>query len=369
MPAVHKPKVDYGPVQLRKHLGIAEWQFNALLRHGHLPPSTNGRWLAEVVDELQARLPEALAAIGTQPPLGASRCAQLAAEWLDLDVDGPDIEELAERGLLAPAADYLGKTIEYKGWPLFDVLQVREVVESERAVVEDLVAERTAWIASSRGWREVRDELGWSFEEMLRVMRERGIVPGRFKRIANADAQALLGDEDLDQSVRGARLVGGREAARLAELRPVDFRYCRAAGWIAPASSMEVKVSRGKWVDVPLFRVADVEALVVTLAEMPGVDLEALRGLGERVASPLRELVALPTSRGVFVRGFAADLGTRHGVEVEAVYSDRRDRWTLSWTPNADGEPTVEAVRKAIVDDADLRPYARQIDLNVVDEA
>ncbi|MFK0250172.1 hypothetical protein ACIQUM_36185 [Amycolatopsis azurea] len=368
MPANPKPRVDYGPLQMRKHLGISEWQFDALIRHGLLASSTNGRWLAEVVDELQARLPEALAAIGSQRPLGASKCAQLAAEWLGVDVDGPDIEDLADRGLLKPAVNYYGKKIEYKGWPLYDVLHVEEVVRRERALVEDLVAERTAWIAASRPWHEVRKELGWSFEEMRRVTQERGITPGRFGRITDADARSLLGDEELDEAVRGARLVGGDEAARLAELRPVDFRYCRAAGWITPASSAEVKISRGKWIDVPLFRVADVEALVVLLAEMPGVDLEVLRGLGKGAASPLRELVALPTSRGVFVRGFAADLGAKHGVEVEAVYSERRDRWVLSWTPDAAGEPTEETVRKAILGDGDLRPYARQIELKVVDK-
>ncbi|WP_410570619.1 hypothetical protein [Amycolatopsis sp. cmx-4-61] len=367
-PKTQKPKVDYGPIQMRNHLGISEWQFNALVRHGHLAPSSTGRWLAAVVDELQARLPEALEAIGTQGPMGTTRCAQVAAELLDLDVEGPDIDELVERGLLSPAVDYLGKTIYFKDWALYDVLHVRELVLRERALVEDLVAERKTWMESSRSWHDVRNELGWSYEEMRRVTQERGITSGRFGRLADADTQALLGDEELDEEVRGARLVTGDEAARHAELRPIEFRYCRAAGWIAPVSWTQAKVARGKWVDVPLYRIADVEALVVTLAEIPGVNLEQLRGLEKGEPSPLRELVALPTSRGVFVRGFAADLGAKHGIEVEAVYSDRLDRWTLSWTPDNTGAPAEDAVRKAIVDDKDLRPHSRQIELKIVTE-
>lgn len=365
--SVKKPPADYGAIQLRNRLGgLKEWQFNSLIRHGLLENSPSRRWSAAVVEELEARLPEALEAIGPQGPLGARRCAALAAELLGIEVEGADIEELVERGLLSPAVDYLGRTIEFEHKSLYDLLHVRELVLRERDLVEQIVAERTAWLATSRSWREVREQLGWSADEMRRVTGERGIKVGRFHRITLADAEALLGDEELDDAVRGARMVGRFEAAQHAELRPIDFQYCRDAGWITPAGWSEMKVALGKWVDVPQFRIADVEALVEMLAEMPGVSLEELRGLQEGVPSPLRHLVKRPTSRATFVRGFAADLGEKHGVEVKVVYSDRYDRWTLSWAPDNSGAPSEDVVREAIVKDKDLRPHSAQIDLKVV---
>lgn len=107
---------------------------------------------------------------------------------------------------------------------------------------------------------------------------------------------------------------------------------------------------------MPLYRVADVEALLGT----PGVDWEAARP-GE--PSPLREFTRLPTGRAALVRGFAADLASRYGTEVTARYDDNRDRWELAWAPGASGQPDEETVRAALRDDRDLAPYARCIGL------
>ena len=53
--------------------------------------------------------------------------------------------------------------------------------------------------------------------------------------------------------------------------------------------------------------------------------------------------------------------GEKHSVTVSAVYEDRRDRWTLSWTPNAEGQPSEPVMRQAILADKDLKPHSRHI--------
>ena len=240
-----------------------------------------------------------------QRAIGARRAAERIAARLDLDVASADVEALAERGLLAVAR-------EYKGWPLYDVAQLDELADREADLIGTLVAERAA-------------------------------------------ASPDVGDED--------RLVGPDQAAERLEIRRRDFDYCVAAGWLAPAEHTRVQISRRRYADVPLYRAGEVD----DLRDLPGVDWEAVRGARPGEPSPLREFAALPTSRGVLVRGFIADLGERHGVEITADYDGRRNRWELRWLPDDSGEPSLDTVWSAITADRDLQEYADTIVLRIVE--
>ena len=64
-----------------------------------------------------------------------------------------------------------------------------------------------------------------------------------------------------------------QEFVNLRTFRRTDFDYAVAAGWITPAACGQSQITRRRAVDVPLYRVRDVEALL----ELPGVDWEAVR--------------------------------------------------------------------------------------------
>ncbi|MFI5695408.1 hypothetical protein ACIA58_26380 [Kribbella sp. NPDC051586] len=63
VPSPKKAAQDYGPVQASRRLGIARWQFRDALRLGLIPAATLGRWPAEVIEDVERRLPEILSAL------------------------------------------------------------------------------------------------------------------------------------------------------------------------------------------------------------------------------------------------------------------------------------------------------------------
>jgi hypothetical protein len=119
--------VDYGPVQAPRRLGLAGWQFEAAIRRGLIPyAGPGGRWPAEVIEDAAGRLPEILAAVGDQPPVGANRAAERLSERLQTDIDRAEVDAVAEQGLL-PAAG------EYKGWPLYDAVDLDNLAATHAA--------------------------------------------------------------------------------------------------------------------------------------------------------------------------------------------------------------------------------------------
>ncbi|MBA8929418.1 hypothetical protein BC739_006636 [Kutzneria viridogrisea] len=297
------------------------------------------------------RAEEIRAAIGPEHPVGANRAAERLAERLGLEVEGADVRLLAEQGLLHAVGDY-------KGFNLYDC---RDVDEIDPALVEQCVVERLAWAEASMYTRDAAKQLGWTLEEFLRVAGERSLRQGRFGRFLRDDVELLHDDEELDEAVRGARLLGSDEAAHLIELQRRDFDYCVAAGWVSPADEVDRKVGRRRWVVVPLYRASDVLAVL----EIPGVAWDEVRSVPPGQPSRLREFASLPLARATLVRGFAADLGERHGITVTADYDDRRDRWELEWAPNAERAPSREDVRAALLADPDLKPHSPRIALRV----
>jgi len=197
---------------------------------------------------------------------------------------------------------------EYKGWPLYDVAALDEL---ERELIATLIAERPE-------------------------------------------------DVEADDA---ERLIGPAQAAERLEIRRRDFDYCVAAGWLSPVEHARVKISRRRFAEVPLYRAGEVDGL----RDLPGVDWEAVRAIRPGEPSPLREFAVLPTSRGVLVRGFTADLGERYGVEITAGYDDRRGHWELRWLPGESGEPSLDTVWAAITDDPDLKSYADTITVRIVE--
>lgn len=270
-----KPTEDYGPIQLARHLGLADWQFEAARLRDLVPePDRGRRWSMEIAEQLQGRVAEIVEAVGTEIPIGANRAAERLAQRTGLEVERADVEELRDRGLL----DVVGW---YKDWPLYDVRQLGAIgVE----VLAPVVAERRSWLAASLHRRTAAEQLGWRLDELDQVVRERGIAPGRFGRLARADVDVLAADGELAERIEAARLLGPDQAAARLEVRRTDFDHCVAAGWIETATHVSSRIGRRQEITVPLYRTGDVDHLL----EIPGVDWEAVRACRPGEPSPLR---------------------------------------------------------------------------------
>ncbi|MGW5851999.1 hypothetical protein ACWFQ8_29315 [Streptomyces sp. NPDC055254] len=91
---------------------------------------------------------------------------------------------------------------------------------------------------------------------------------------------------DLAELVAGASPLGPDQAAARLGVRRSDWDHMVRLKWIAPAEWREVQfgTSRAGAVDVPMYRVADVDALP---AAHPEVDWPALRAVEKGRRSPL----------------------------------------------------------------------------------
>ncbi len=100
-----RPPADFGPVQVLDYTGLAVWQWEAARAAGLIPAAdVNGRrWSGAAADEVAGRRDDIVAAVGTQAPVGGHRAADRLASRTGLAVEKPDIEALAEAGLLSVA--------------------------------------------------------------------------------------------------------------------------------------------------------------------------------------------------------------------------------------------------------------------------
>ncbi|MEV0733397.1 exonuclease domain-containing protein [Polymorphospora sp. NPDC050346] len=345
-----KPKpapTDLGPIQVLGHTGLAEWQWDAGTAAGLIPPADlGGRWSVALADQVAARRDEIVAVVGTEAPIGGHRAAERLASRTGLDVEKWDVEALADAGALAVAG-------WYKEWPLWDCRALDAVDVDQLGAV---VAERQAWIAASVSKWDAPAYLGWRRDEFERVVKERGLRPGRQDRYAKADLDALAGDEDLVEQVRQDRLLMSHQAAQHLEMRTTDFRYLVASDLLAPRKHTSVEVSRYRSVSVPLYRVGDLEAL----REHPAIDWEAVHAVKPGAPSPLRELARRPVDRAAVVRRWVAELGDRYGIEVWAWFHPGAGRWEVDWE-RVDGAPTEKEVRKAIAAHPYLKEHRHEI--------
>ncbi|MER5649675.1 3'-5' exonuclease [Streptosporangium sp. NPDC002524] len=312
-------------------------------------------WTRALAEEVAGRSQEIRQAI-PPPPMGARRCAELLGELTGLEVTYDDITDLAKRGLVTAVG-------EYKGWALYDVAELRTVAtDPERlAVLTEVIGARTAWLADSILPADAAAWLRWQEDDLARVADERDIELGRFGRYSRADIALLSGDEEFVEQVRRERLLGPNESAVHLEMRRTDFDYIVAAGWVEPSLYVTREVGRRSTVEVPLYAVGDLEDV---LAEVPGVDWEAVRAAKPGEPSPLREHTRLPATRAAAIRAFCGDLGHTYSVEVWPSWRRLRQRWTVDWEQRADGHPTEEEVAAALAKHRGAGPYAEEIILS-----
>ena len=339
---------DFGPVQVLQHTGLAEWQWDAAAAAGLIPPPDVGgrRWSAAAAAAVTARRDQIIAAVGTEPPVGGHRAAARLAGRTGLAVEKTDVEALADAGLLAVAG-------WYKQWPLWDCRALDAV---DAGALGAVVAERQAWIAGSISKWDAPAYLGWRREEFTRIARQRGLQTGRLDRYARAGLDALAGDEDLAEQVRLDRLLMTHQAAQHLEICETDLRYLLAGDLIVPKTHTAVQVSRYRWVDVPLYRTGDLEAL----REHPDIDWEAVRAVRPGEPSPLRHLARRPADRAAVIRRGIAELGDRYGAEVWAWWNNNAGIWEADFE-RLDGGPTVSEFKAAIAGHPRLREHREAI--------
>lgn len=351
-----KPPKGFGLRKAAQELDLREWQFKAAVEKGLIErPDRGKQWSPELIEAVKPRVQEIIEAVAEPETRGPRKCAEIISEALEIEADWPDIKELTQQGLLVPAK-------HLDDVPLYDVQHVEELTKTHAGVIEQIVSERLGWMAESLHPSDARRRLGLGKTEFDKVVAERGVTAGRFGRYSTLDIEALADDEELLDDVLDQRTMTARQAAELLEIRVTDFQLCRAAGWIEPADYKDVKVSgrssrRKRWISYPVFRRGDVRALL----DIDDVDWEAVRSVKPGEPSPLREFAKQPIARGVLVRGFAADLGEHHKIEVTATYDDDNEMWTLSWPLNQAGQPTRDQVRKQLREDRDLKPHASAI--------
>jgi hypothetical protein len=346
-----KPKprpADFGPVQVLGHTRLAGWQWDAATAAGLIPPpDVDGhRWSAAVADAVAARYEEIIAAVGTDAPIGGHRAAARLAGRTGLGVEKPDVEALADAGLLTVAG-------WYKDWPLWDC-RALDAVDAD--AVGAVVAERQAWIAGSISTWDAPAYLGWRRDEFTRVARQRGLTPGRLDRYARADLDVFAGDEDLAEQVRLDWLLMTHQAAQHLEIRQTDFLYLLAADLVTPKTHTSVQVSRYRWVDVPLYRTGDLE----TLRDHPDIGWEAVRAVRAGEPSPLRHLARRPVDRAAVIRRGIAKLGDRYGAEVWAWWNNNAGIWEVDFE-RRDGGPTAREFKAAIAEHRNLREHRQAI--------
>jgi Exonuclease len=152
------------------------------------------------------------------------------------------------------------------------------------------------------------------------------------------------------------RLLSTSQAAEYLQIRPSDFEYVTAAGWINPFRLRTRIVGRRKQVQFPVFRRSQLDAV----KDLPGVDWEAVYATPKGRPSPLREYVRKPPTRAVQIRWFCTQLSHRWKVQVWATWDNTCDTWFVDWD-TVDGRPTRDDVAQALADDKIVRQHRRQI--------
>ncbi|WP_367139732.1 hypothetical protein [Saccharothrix sp. HUAS TT1] len=366
-----KTRADgYGANQLYKHMGITYEQFQRAREQGLIPAPqhpgrTRTRWTQQQADDLAARAREIVQMLKPYP-IGAGKVAALLAERTGLDVQWTDVQRLSEMSLL-PVVDWFTKG--RRSYALYDPDQLVLITDD---VIDDVVADRELWIAGSVPEDELLARLGWTAEELAAVAAERRIRAGRLNRWAVEDVDALTSDPELDERVRGERQVTSDRGATILEIRLTDFRHMVDAGWIPRVDYVPKEIGRGETVEVPLYRVADIEAM----REQRFVDWDALHDAEPGQKSPLlvdawarKQII-----KGREVQRLADELGTLHGIDVEArLDTTRHHFWRLRWPTHAGRRrtptPTAWEVGMIIATDPRLEPWADDIVLEPYDPA
>lgn len=273
--------------------------------------------------------------------LGARRIAALLTQATGLAVTGDDVDSLV-------AQRHLSSASSCRGWPLYSTA---DALALDRELIGSVVGERLAWEAASLPGDAAAARIGWHWRDLQRMGDEGRLTRGRFDRYLITDLDVLAAEAD------GEQRVTAQTAADVLEIRPADWRYVEAAGWIQPAETYEMPVGRRRTVTVALFQLGEVRAL----RDLP-IGWEAVRGLPKGAPSPLREYARLAPARATVVRAFAQALADRHGVEVWAWSNPYTGGWELGWEAR-DGAPTVTQVKTELAEDPAAACYAAELTL------
>lgn len=281
-------------------------------------------------------------------PLGATRCADRLAERLGLDVDADDIHELEQLGALAHVSQFHKRGNVYN---LFDLADI-DALDPEQ--VTAIVTARTRWLAESVTLAAAAERIGCERAEFAAAARARGVEPGRYKRWAVADIDALAADEDFTEQLRADRVVTADTAAtQILDCGRRHFDIAVEAGWIAPKRVHDKQVGRYRTVAVPLFRTGDVEALL----ERPDIDWEQVRACPKGRPSPLLRIVGgRKVSRAQAIRAFLQGFGADNHIEMWGWWVAGPDVWEIDWE-RIDGGPTKADVAAAIRANPALRKH------------
>jgi DNA polymerase III epsilon subunit-like protein len=356
MVASTRPYLEPGP--LAQELGLTRWQIERADTAGILPPRGHSRgWLPEQLDGIHALLPVIVKKVGTEPPIGAARCAdRLASRLKRDDVLYTDIESLAEAGLLTVVDTFYprkGGAHELFAPAAIDALTVEQV--------DAVIAGRKNWTAATVTFEQALTHLGWKREDLLRVVADRNIPRGRYQRFQRADIDALAADQQLCEQVRVDRvLTADQAAAEVLDVARRHFDICVEAGWIRPQRHHEKLVGRYRTVEVPLYRTGDVERLL----DRPEVNWARVRETPKGERSPLLDVVGgRAPSRAEVIRAFLRDFGAQHSIEMWAWWVPGPDVWEVDWE-RIEGGPTKSDVVAAIQANPVVHRYLADMQLN-----
>ncbi len=171
--------------------------------------------------------------------------------------------------------------------------------------------------------------------------------------------EALAARADFPKLLDEHRLLNASQAAERMGIRPRDWEYVVAAGWISPALVRHRYLAQYKKnVSFPVYRPRDVDAL----RDLPGVDWEEVRAVKTGQRSPLREFAKRPPTRAQIIRWFCTKVSHRFGVEVWAWWNNSADLWNIDWD-DPDGAPTSEDVAAMLAEDLVAVHYTSRIRL------
>lgn len=173
------------------------------------------------------------------------------------------------------------------------------------------------------------------------------------------DVEALRGlaaRDDFTELLDTHRLIGPRDAAAYLGIRPADFKYVCAAGWISPAATHRKNVGhRNRQIQYGAYRKRELQALY----ELPGVDWDKVRATPAGHHSPLRAFADRPPSRAQIVRWFCTRVSHLYQVPVWTWWENHSGVWHIDWDP--DGQLTRGMVELALREDPIASQYTEVI--------
>lgn len=349
--AAKKKQAGFGPVQLGNEVGLAQWQVERGQKRGLVPRPAlaSGRWSDEQAAELKERAGQVREVLGEHPGYGARRTAELLREATGVEsLQGSDVEELVERGLLTAAG-------EYDGWPLYDPRDVAAFTDT--AVLEEIVAGRQLWVETSMGTASAAERCDLSESGFERAAWEKELVAGRFERWAVAVVEQVAGRPEPPADARACRLLGPEQATAYLGVRRLDLDRCVEAGWIAPYTHSTLQVGYRKTVQVAKFIAWDLDALLARA----DIDWAAARATPAGRPSVLGRRGPTRADR---IHAFVAQaLAEQHGVAAWAGFHNASDSWTIDWVPTRASTPTAAQVRELLDQDPHLAPLGTKIRL------